>query len=91
MKLAITQIVVGTFISVSSALLVFWYLPTYLFPTETTEQIGDTTRHVFVTLSHDVFTLYLWLCALIVLGLVVLGCGIAQYFNSTGQDRPEAS
>jgi hypothetical protein len=81
MRLAITQITLGAITAVISILLTCWYLPFVVFPTEIIAQEGDLTRITHIFYVKEVSNLSLWLMAVVVLGVAVLGCGIAQFIR----------
>lgn len=81
MKLAITQILLAALVAASSIFTAAWYFPA-LIPPISTETASEHTREYVpaITTYYEEHWLIIfgWIAVLILLGLAVLGCGIAQ-------------
>jgi hypothetical protein len=81
MKLVITQILLGALVVASSIFTAAWYFPALIppVPTETaSEYTGEYVPAMTTYYEEHWLIIFGWIAVLILLGLAVLGCGIAQ-------------
>jgi hypothetical protein len=82
MKLAITQMALGSIIVISSIFTSVWYIG-YVFPSRVViEESSELTKHVFINYGQNLYLVEGWAAVLLLLGLAVLGCGVAQFLVS---------
>ncbi len=86
MKLAITQIVLGALALVSSLFTAAWYFPSLIppLPIETASEAGRRITYIAAVASYyqeHWFIIYGWMLAVVLLGLAVVGYGIAYYWQ----------
>ena len=78
MKLAITQIILGVFILASLFGFAAWVEPGFTHIRIPSAEGGDVITDIFLNPGRNI-PMVIWSAVYFVLGLSVLGCGIAQF------------
>ena len=80
MKLAILQIILGVSILVSLLGFAIWIEPSFTHIRIPSAGGDDIARDIFLNPGRNI-PMIIWMAVYCVLGLSVLGCGIAQFVN----------
>jgi len=83
MKLAIAQIVLGVFILASLFGFATWVEPGFTHIRIPSAEGGDVITDIFLNPGRNI-PMIIWTSVYLLLGLSVLGCGIAQYLKARG-------
>ena len=83
MKLAIAQIVLGVFILASLFGFAAWVEPSFTHIRIPSAEGGDVITKIFLNPGRNI-PMRSWMVVYLVLGLSVLGCGIAQFVKVKG-------